>query len=112
MGMVKKVAAPVPYVWSKWPTWATNAEGHKRICHNPEDYERHTGIRVDERGDPVDVEPPADGPGYPEAAVFFAKQDGSGPAILNAIADAVPVETPADKIQVGFSPEPAKEEGW
>lgn len=52
--MVKKIVdPPKPYVWSKWPTWATNSEGQKRICNNPEEYERHTGIAVDEKGNPL-----------------------------------------------------------
>ena len=55
--MLKKVTAPqAPYVFQKFPTWATNADGLKRICQDPEDYERHTGIRVDEMGNPVDPE--------------------------------------------------------
>ncbi len=50
-------AATAPYVFQFFPVVAKNGSGESKICRDADEYERHTGVRVDEMGKPVDVKP-------------------------------------------------------
>lgn len=57
LGRDSSAARAAAYSFQKFPTIAVNEAGEKKVVHNPDEYERHTGIRVDHLGNPVDIEP-------------------------------------------------------